>query len=51
MKERRPRVLWDREQEWDILEIDLDPPKDHEVLVRWAAAGLCHSDQHLRTGQ
>ena len=42
-------VLWGREQDWQILEIDLDPPKDHEVLVRWVAAGLCHSDQHLRT--
>jgi S-(hydroxymethyl)glutathione dehydrogenase/alcohol dehydrogenase len=42
-------VVWGREQDWQILEIDLDPPTDHEVLVRWAAAGLCHSDQHLRT--
>ena len=42
-------VLFGREQDWQILEIDLDPPKDHEVLVRWVAAGLCHSDQHLRT--
>jgi NDMA-dependent alcohol dehydrogenase len=42
-------VLWGREQDWQILEIDLDPPTDHEVLVRWVAAGLCHSDQHLRT--
>lgn len=45
----RAAVLWGREQDWDILEVDLDPPRDHEVLVRWAAAGLCHSDQHLRT--
>jgi NDMA-dependent alcohol dehydrogenase len=42
-------VLWGREQDWQILEIDLDPPRDHEVLVKWGAAGLCHSDQHLRT--
>ena len=42
-------VLWGREQDWQILEIDLDPPRDHEVLVKWVAAGLCHSDQHLRT--
>ena len=41
-------VLYGREQDWQIEEIDLDPPKDHEVLVRWEAAGLCHSDQHLR---
>jgi NDMA-dependent alcohol dehydrogenase len=42
-------VLWGREQEWRIDEIDLDPPKNQEVLVQWAAAGLCHSDEHLRS--
>jgi S-(hydroxymethyl)glutathione dehydrogenase/alcohol dehydrogenase len=42
-------VLWGREQDWKIEEIDLDPPGKHEVLVKWAAAGLCHSDEHLRS--
>jgi S-(hydroxymethyl)glutathione dehydrogenase/alcohol dehydrogenase len=42
-------VLWGRERDWQIEEIDLDPPKNQEVLVRWAAAGLCHSDEHLRS--
>ena len=41
-------VLWGRGEDWRIEEIDLDPPKSHEVLVKWAAAGLCHSDEHLR---
>lgn len=41
-------VLWGRGQDWRIEEIDLDGPKEHEVLVKWAAAGLCHSDEHLR---
>src|SRR5271165_2479699 len=41
-------VLWGWGEDWKIEEIDLDPPKSHEVLVRWAAAGLCHSDEHLR---
>ncbi len=30
--------------------VDLDPPKSGEVLVRVAAAGVCHSDWHLMTG-
>lgn len=30
--------------------LDLDSPRDHEVLVRVAAAGVCHSDWHLMTG-
>jgi NDMA-dependent alcohol dehydrogenase len=42
-------VLWGRNQDWRIEEVDLDPPKDEEVLVKWAAAGLCHSDEHLRS--
>jgi NDMA-dependent alcohol dehydrogenase len=41
-------VLYGRGQDWQIEEIDLDPPREFEVLVRWKAAGLCHSDQHLR---
>ena len=41
-------VLYGRGQDWQIEEIELDPPKELEVLVRWEAAGLCHSDEHLR---
>ncbi len=43
-------VLRDVGQDWEITELDLDGPKAGEVLVRWVAAGLCHSDEHLRTG-
>jgi alcohol dehydrogenase (nicotinoprotein) len=35
---------------WDIIELDLDPPKANEVLVRVMATGLCHSDDHIRAG-
>jgi Zn-dependent alcohol dehydrogenase len=31
-------------------EVELDPPRDDEVLVRVAAAGVCHSDVHLADG-
>ncbi len=30
--------------------LDLDPPKTGEVLIKIAAAGVCHSDWHLVTG-
>ncbi len=33
-----------------VEEVDLDPPRDEEVLVRVAAAGVCHSDLHLAEG-
>jgi S-(hydroxymethyl)glutathione dehydrogenase/alcohol dehydrogenase len=46
----RAAVLWGLHQDWKVEEIDLDPPKAGEVLVKWEAAGLCHSDEHLVTG-
>jgi alcohol dehydrogenase (nicotinoprotein) len=33
---------------WEITEVDLDEPKSGEVLIRMEAAGLCHSDEHIR---
>ncbi len=33
-----------------ICEVELDPPKQDEVLVRIAAAGLCHSDLSVING-
>lgn len=35
---------------WSVEEYDLDPPRTGEVLVQMAAAGLCHSDDHIRNG-
>ncbi|HEY4409388.1 MAG TPA: alcohol dehydrogenase catalytic domain-containing protein, partial [Acidimicrobiia bacterium] len=43
-------VLWELGKNWEIVELDLDPPKQGEVLIRYVAAGLCHSDEHLRHG-
>jgi len=43
-------ALHDLGKEWEIVELELDPPKAGEVLVRFVASGLCHSDDHLRTG-
>jgi NDMA-dependent alcohol dehydrogenase len=46
----RAAVLRDLGKDWEVTELELDPPKDGEVLIRFVAAGLCHSDDHLRTG-
>ncbi|ONH62045.1 alcohol dehydrogenase [Frankia sp. CcI49] len=43
-------VLWNVGDPWSVEEVDLDPPKAGEVLIRVVAAGLCHSDDHLATG-
>lgn len=43
-------VLWDLQEKWQVEEVELDPPKEGEILVKLAASGLCHSDEHLVTG-
>ena len=43
-------ILWERNTPWSVEEIDLDPPKTGEVLVKLAASGMCHSDEHIVTG-
>jgi len=46
----RAAILWERNAPWSVEEIELDPPKAGEVLVKLAASGMCHSDEHLVTG-
>ncbi len=46
----RAAVLWEVGGKWEVGEVDLDPPRAGEVLVELAASGLCHSDEHLLTG-
>ncbi|MBX6390625.1 MAG: NDMA-dependent alcohol dehydrogenase [Frankia sp.] len=43
-------VLWEYGQDWRIEELELDDPREGEVLVRLAASGMCHSDEHVRVG-
>ena len=35
---------------WEAHDVELDPPRAGEVLVKIAATGLCHSDDHFATG-
>lgn len=46
----RAGVIHGVDQEWSVEEIDVDRPKAGEVLVHWTHAGLCHSDEHVVTG-
>jgi len=43
-------VLHDVKTPFEITELDLDGPGAGEVLIRYVAAGLCHSDLHLTDG-
>ncbi len=37
-------------QKWEIVEVELDDPQQGELLVKMIASGLCHSDDHISTG-
>ncbi len=43
-------ILWEIGAPWSVEEIELDPPGPGEVLVKLAASGMCHSDEHVVTG-
>ncbi len=43
-------IVSERDGPWHTESIDIDEPHAYEVTVRMAFAGLCHSDEHLRTG-
>jgi NDMA-dependent alcohol dehydrogenase len=46
----RGAILHDVGRPWSVEEFELDPPRGGEVLVQMAAAGLCHSDDHILKG-
>lgn len=37
-------------EKWEIVEVELDAPRQGELLIKMVASGLCHSDDHLSTG-
>jgi NDMA-dependent alcohol dehydrogenase len=43
-------VLWGVGQDWKIETVDLGDPVQHEVRIKLAASGLCHSEEHIVTG-
>ncbi|MFV9636031.1 Zn-dependent alcohol dehydrogenase [Mycobacterium neumannii] len=46
----RAAIVHDVGGPWSVEEFELDPPRAGEVLVEMAAAGLCHSDDHILKG-
>jgi S-(hydroxymethyl)glutathione dehydrogenase/alcohol dehydrogenase len=46
----RAAILREVGQPWSVEEIELDPPKRGEVLVKMSASGMCHSDEHAMDG-
>ncbi len=46
----RAAVLWGQNEAWKIEDVELGEPGPSEVIVKTAVAGMCHSDEHLVTG-
>jgi NDMA-dependent alcohol dehydrogenase len=46
----RAAILHDVGGPWSVEDFELDPPRAGEVLVEMAAAGMCHSDEHILNG-
>jgi S-(hydroxymethyl)glutathione dehydrogenase/alcohol dehydrogenase len=44
-------VLYEARTPLVVETVDLDDPKEGEVLVRLASAGVCHSDYHVMKGE
>jgi Zn-dependent alcohol dehydrogenase len=36
---------------WELVEVEFDRPRQGELLISMAAAGLCHSDAHMTSGE
>ena len=43
-------ILYEPKQPLQVEDVELDGPRDGEVLVRIGAAGVCHSDYHFMSG-
>ena len=35
---------------YEVIDLEVDDPRQGELLVRMVASGLCHSDDHIATG-
>ena len=46
----RAAVAWEAGKPLEILEINLEGPKDGEVLIRNVATGVCHTDAFTLSG-
>lgn len=46
----RAAVLEKGSMAFEIVELDVDEPRNNEVHITYTAAGLCHSDLHLIDG-
>jgi NDMA-dependent alcohol dehydrogenase len=46
----RAAIIRETGKPWEVTTLELDDPGPGEVLIRFVASGLCHSDEHMRSG-
>jgi NDMA-dependent alcohol dehydrogenase len=46
----RGAILRQMPGKWDIVEMDLDEPRDREVTIKMVGSGLCHSEVSMSNG-
>jgi len=46
----RAAVIREQNGAFEVLDVEVDDPRQGEIRVKMVAAGLCHSDHHLVTG-
>lgn len=46
----RGAILREIPGRWDVVELDLDEPRQDEILVKIIGSGMCHSEVHLMAG-
>ncbi|XP_060042324.1 alcohol dehydrogenase E chain-like isoform X1 [Erinaceus europaeus] len=43
-------VLWEHNKPFSMEDVEVAPPKAHEVRIKMVATGICRSDEHVVTG-
>lgn len=46
----RGAILRDGPGEWEVVDIEWEDPRQGELLIKMVASGMCHSDDHVTTG-
>lgn len=46
----RAAIVREPGRPWEVTTLELDPPTEGEVLIKFTASGMCHSDEHVRAG-
>lgn len=46
----RGAIIREPGKDWEIVDIEFDDPQHGEIAIKMVASGMCHSDDHLKTG-